>query len=232
MFGRGEVGSAGGLAPSHRLIADDLPDYAHDPAQAEALLDELELVDADGDGFRDLPDGETFTIDLLASNRFSPQTPQLVAEQLREVGLRVSPDLRDGASADEAGVEGAYTLALHGYGGIASDPDFLRTRFSSRVPARAFWRAQGYENERFDDLAQQQLSTIDTDERRELLVEMQQVLAEDLPVLPLYVPNRVLYYQPATFDAWYYTPGCSPCRGSRNKHMHVTGLETGLGDRG
>jgi peptide/nickel transport system substrate-binding protein len=228
MFGRGEIGSAGALAPAHPMLTDDLPDYAHDTERAEELLDELGMVDADGDGFRDLPDGSAFAPQLLASNRFSPQTPQLIAEHLREVGIQIELDLREGGASDEAGVEGAYTLALHGYGGIMSDPDFLRTRFSSRVPARAFWRAHGYENEQFDDLAQEQLSTVDPDQRRALLGEMQGLLAEDLPVLSLYVPNRVLYYDSETFDAWYYTPGCSPCRGSRNKHMHVTGLETGL----
>ena len=57
---------------------------------------------------------------------------------------------------------------------------------------------------------------------------MQAILAEQVPVLPIYVPDRVLFYDEATFGNWYYTPGCSPCRGSRNKHMYVTGQTTGL----
>jgi peptide/nickel transport system substrate-binding protein len=119
-------------------------------------------------------------------------------------------------------------MALHGYGGIGGDPDTLRTRYSSQVPSQSFNRAHGYENEEFDELAGQQFRTIDEDERRALVDEMQQHLAEDLPVLSLYVPTRQTFYDPEVFDAWYYTPGCPPCGATRNKHMYVTGQQSGL----
>lgn len=54
------------------------------------------------------------------------------------------------------------------------------------------------------------------------------IVAEDIPILPLYVPKRVAFYNKTVFDNWYYTPGCSPCRGTRNKHMYVTGKTTGF----
>jgi len=42
------------------------------------------------------------------------------------------------------------------------------------------------------------------------------------------VPTRTLFFDQSVFSNWYYTPGCSPCRGSRNKHMYVTGTQTGF----
>ena len=228
LFGRGEPASLGGLAPTHPFIADDLPTYEHDVEEANRLLDEVGLVDADGDGIRDLPDGTTFNPQLKASQRFSPDTPQLIREYLLEVGLEVEVVILDRASADEAGVQGDYTLQLHGYGNIGGDPDWLRQRFTEPANQGLFFRSWGFENERFDELAAAQLATLDPVARKELVVEMQEILAEEVPVLPLYVPDRVLFYDIDTFTNWYYTPGCAPCRGSRNKHMYVTGMTGGF----
>lgn len=228
LFGRGQPGSTGGLAPAHPYTVDDLPTYPYDPERSGRLLDELGLVDTDGDGFRDLPDGRPWVQELKASNRFSTQTPKIIAEYLKRVGINVEIQILDRATADEAGAEGNYTMMLHGYGGIMSDPDTLRTRFHSQSRSRSFTRAHGYANGEFDELADQQLATTDRERRFELVAQMQRILAEDLPVLSLYVPDRILFFDKDRFDGWYYTPGCSPCRGSRNKHMFVTASKVGF----
>ncbi len=228
LFGRGAVASMGGLAPTHPFGVDDLPSYPHDAAAAGALLDEIGLVDADGDGVRDLPDGSSFNPTLKASQRFSPDTPQLIREYLSAIGIAVEVEILDRATADDAGSNGDYTLQLHGYGGIAGDPDTLRQRFADQANSTSFNRAWGFQDDRFDELAAEQLATLDPDARRVPLAEMQAIVAEQVPVLPIYVPDRVLFFDVDTFDNWYYTPGCSPCRGSRNKHMYVTGQTTGF----
>lgn len=228
VFGRGEPGSSGGLAPDHPFHADDLPSYDHEPEQARQLLDDLGLTDQDGDGTRELPDGEPLEIELLASSRFTERGPQLVAEYLGEVGLEVRPEIVDRSAADEAATEGNYTMSTIGYGGLMADPDTLRQRYHSEAPPRGHSTVHGYANPEVDELAEQQLTTVDSEQRRELVTELQQLIGEDLPVVSLYVPTRYLFYDEAVFDGWYYTPGCSPCRGSRNKHMFVTGQETGL----
>jgi len=37
------------------------------------------------------------------------------------------------------------------------------------------------------------------------------------------MPARIAFFDDKVFDGWYYTPGCSPCRATRNKHIFVTG---------
>lgn len=228
LFGRGVPASVGGLAPTHPFAAAGLPTYEQDLDLANELLDGIGLVDADGDGVRDLPDGSPFAPQLKASQRFSADTPQLIREYLLEVGIDAEVVILDRASADEAGVQGDYTLQLHGYGGIAGDADTLRQRFSDQENSTSFNKAWGYSNAAFDALAVEQLATLDRDARKELVGRMQEILAEDLPVIPIYVPDRILFYDDTVFSNWYYTPGCSPCRGSRNKHMYVTGLQEGF----
>lgn len=223
LFGAGIPGSPGGLSPDHPMFAEDLPSYPHDVEQAGDMFDAIGLVDADGDGFRDLPDGSPFRPELLASNRFPQQGPELVREHLRAAGLAVELRILDRGAADDAAAEGTYTLALVGYGGILSDPDFLRSRYASTSESSSFSNALGYRNPRFDELAQEQLVAVDRAERRRIVQEMQHLLAGDLPVLSLYVPERKLFYDGEVFDGWSYTPGCSACRGTRNKLIYVTG---------
>ena len=67
----------------------------YDPDRARQLLEDLGLRDRDGDGFREGPDGEPFTMDMqvgrssvLGTMGFS--TSELVADYWQEVGIRVN----------------------------------------------------------------------------------------------------------------------------------------------
>ncbi len=66
----------------------------HDPERARALLDEMGLVDQDGDGRRDRLDGEPLEITLEYMIGETPKqiTLDLVTAHWREVGVQV--DLR------------------------------------------------------------------------------------------------------------------------------------------
>jgi len=227
--GRGAPGSMGGLTPDHPLLAPDLPAYDHDPAKAQAVLDAVGLTDADGDGFRDLPGGARFVAELQANSRNEPKAAELVKEYLREVGIDVSIQILDPAAADDNAGKGNYTMALIGYGGMGGDPDqLLRSRFAPPEQSTSFTRAVGYANPAVTDPAQRQLTTLDPDQRKPLVHQIQRLVAEDVPIIPLYHPRRTSFLRADAFDAWYYTPGCTPCRGTRNKHMLVTGKKVGF----
>jgi peptide/nickel transport system substrate-binding protein len=228
LFDRGVPTPTGGLSPDHEMIARGLPTYDRDVAKAKAMLDEIGLKDTNGDGFRELADGRRFTQELQASTRFSPKSADLVKEYLRDVGIDVEVKILDRPTADDNATNGNYTMALVGYGGLGSDADALRTRFSSQVRTRTFSRAQGYVNRTFDDLANRQLVALDAASRTSIVQQMQQIVADELPILPLYTPNRTMFYVKAVSDTWYYTPGCSACRGTRNRHLFVTGKTTGV----
>ncbi|MHC4251716.1 MAG: ABC transporter substrate-binding protein, partial [Planctomycetota bacterium] len=67
--------------------------YAHhDPAEARRLLDEMGVVDRDGDGRRDRADGGPLNITLEWTPMETPKGPtmELVIEHWREVGLDIS----------------------------------------------------------------------------------------------------------------------------------------------
>jgi peptide/nickel transport system substrate-binding protein len=230
LLGRGAPGSMGGLAPSNTYAAADLPVYDVDVNRAKALLDEIGLKDATGDGVRDLPSGGSFRPELLTTPRWNPKTVELVQEYLKAVGIEVRVSSVDYPSFDAATAEARYELALIAYGGLGGDPDSLRTRLSSRLNPRSFSRVHGYVNPRFDDLAARQQAAVDRAERTAIVKDMQRIIADDVPMISLYLANRMQLFDKAVFDAWYFTPGgvFGGYPGILNKHVFVTGKRTGL----
>lgn len=62
----------------------------YDPELANSLLDEMGLVDANGDGFRDRPDGSSLVIQLVFSNQGGPvRLHELVESYWEAVGIQV-----------------------------------------------------------------------------------------------------------------------------------------------
>ncbi len=259
LLGRGEVGSTGTLAPSNRYAAKGLAAYEHDLTRAGRLLDEIGLRDRDADGMRDLPDGKPFRPLLLTSSFQSPKAAELIRQDLREAKLDVRLRSLDQSAADAATSAGRYTMALLGYGGLGGEPDNMRTRMGVRPPGGAtagkgaggaaagkggaaagkgkgkagggdFTRVFGFTNQRFAKLANEQLTATDEQQRRRALDEMQRILADELPMLSLYVPRRTEFFRQDMFDAWYYTPGgvFGGYPGPINKHVFVTGKTSGL----
>ena len=229
LAGRGEPESVGGLTVGHPDLAPDLPAYDHDVAKAKSLLDGLGMKDTNGDGLRETPDGQPFVQEIQGNSRFSPKSAELIKEYLHDVGIDVKISILDKAVADDNAGKGNYTMALIGYGGMTGDPDQnLRSRYAASAKSTSFTRAIGYSNPEVTQLANQQVMTLDAGRRKDLVQQIQRIVAEDVPIIPLYTPKRMTFYKAGIFDNWYYTPGCTPCRGTRNKHMLVTGKKTGF----
>ncbi len=85
-----------------------------DPQTAGALLDEMGLVDADGDGRRDKPDGSPLEITLEYSIGETPKqiTVELVTMHWREVGLHVNSRQISGALKSIRSRAGVMDMSL------------------------------------------------------------------------------------------------------------------------
>jgi len=225
----GVPGNPGFLPPSHPAHVE-VDQYGFSTERAGALLDEAGYTQPASGGVRQSSDGTPLRFELLFPTTETPLA-ELVIAGLSAVGIDVSlRPVELGPPLFGAKLSGDYDLALTLYpgpGGVPpdGDADTLRQIFSSRVaPGTA--SAGGYENAEFDRLADQQLVAQDESERAELLARMQEILAEDLPVLALYYADLRQVYRRDVFDQWYYTPGGFPVS-TYNKQLFVTGLQTG-----
>lgn len=229
LFDRGATASMGGLAPSHQLAAPGLPSYLYDPAKARALLDQAGLIDTDGDGMRELPGGDRFNPELLSASDYL-KLAELVKEQLLGVGIDVRIKTVDLATFRSASGKGAYEMAMSHYGGLGGDPDALRSRLSSRVVMQKHDRVHGWVNPAFDELADQARVAVNEAEYKRLVQEMQRIVAAEVPMVSLFLADRLVLYDRQVFDAWYFTPGgvFGGYPGAINKQAFITGKKVGL----
>jgi peptide/nickel transport system substrate-binding protein len=99
-FGEGTPQQYIGFSPAPSFVDPKWPQFAteYDPEGAKALLDEVGMVDKDGDGFRDLPNGDKIVLNMqFATQGIAGQVVELVGQYWSQVGVQttikeVTPD--------------------------------------------------------------------------------------------------------------------------------------------
>lgn len=232
LAGNGIPGNPGFLPPGHPMHVD-VEQYEADPQLANSLLDDAGYSAATP-GMRTAPDGSPLSFEVLTGNSPVPAVLPLLVDSLRRIGVELkalSVDLPTlfGRLQDH---DNDIALSLYpGPGGTGphADPDTLRTFYSSTLKSR-LQGAQGWVNEDFDRLAQEQLVTADAQERARIVARMQRIVANEVPALPLYYPTLYSVFRKEVFGSWYYTPGgfAGGLPGTHNKHVFVAGKQTGF----
>jgi len=226
--GNGRPGNPGFLGAENPFVVD-VQQYPYDVGAANALLDGAGYTRTDG-GARRAPDGRPLRFELLVSNA-DTALGELISAALGRIGVETSVRaVQPGPQLFGAKFSGMYEMALLGFpgpsaGSLNGDPDLLRQVFSSQSPP-SLTGASGYANAEFDDLAARQRVTFDENERKRIVARMQEIIADDIPILSLYSPDTSFVYRPAVLENWYLTPGRYPVD-INNKHLFVTGLESG-----
>lgn len=186
---RGQAKPARGIMPPMSwAYSQDLPDYAHDGARAQALLDQAGYRDPDGAG----PEPRLrLTLKTSTAEAYRLQAAILQA-QLARVGIAVDIRSYEFATLFSDVVRGAvqmYTLVFTG--GSVADPDILRRVFHSKqTPPTGFNRAW-YSNPEVDALIDAASAATDESERRRLYVGAQRLIARDVPIVSLWVRENV-----------------------------------------
>ncbi len=198
LHGGGEVASLGITHPESKWYAPDIPNYKYDPEKAREILDKLGFVDKDGDGVRETPNGTKLSFTLLCVKKYSREA-ELIKKDLANVGIKVSIKPLDVKPMDQLLEKGGFYLAITGHGGVSS--------FWPGIKSTVDWPAHTYKNEKFYSLFKEFYTTTDDNRRKNLAHQLQKIIAEDLPVLPLYYPKTFCVYSTKKPVDWYWTPG-------------------------
>ncbi|MBP1908967.1 ABC transporter substrate-binding protein [Methanolobus bombayensis] len=202
--GAGKTGEMGILPVDHIWYNSDQPEYAYNPDKAGELLDEAGWTDTDGDGIRD-KDGEKLSY-ILSLGSSEVRIGELIKERLDEVGIDVQVKALESKSRDANLNTGDFELAISGFGGWGRDADYLRTRYcdtNSGAGSVASGAAIfGYHNDTLNALGTKELQELDDEKRKEIVYEMQTVLAEDIPTIPLYYTTKYDAWRISTYDGW------------------------------
>jgi len=151
--------------------------YSYDPDRARELLEEAGWVDTDGDGIRE-KDGETLTV-IIGQNEGWNEWVEFLQANLAEVGFDAQISTLAGAANNERG--DSCTEELPANGGVSVDPLDLKGFFGSEASSN--WAC--LDDPVLDDLIAQANTTLDPDERNELIKQIQMHIMENAYEVPI-----------------------------------------------
>jgi peptide/nickel transport system substrate-binding protein len=192
---RGKLGghavrATGLIAPSHWAYSGDVPRWDYDPEAARRLLDEAGYPDPDGPGGR-----PRFSLTYkTSSDLFRVALARLVAAQLAAVGIAVEVRPFEFATFLNDLKKGNFQLASLQSSEV-TEPDMYWVYFhSSRIPSKDFSEALNrmrYRNPEADRLIEAGRYELDGEKRKQIYARLQWLIAEDLPIVPLWHEDNV-----------------------------------------
>ena len=189
---RGFATTAVGIVPPMSWAFErNVFDFAHDPAQAERLLDAAGFRDPDGPG--PLP---RFRLSLKTSTTevYRIQAAA-IQHDLARVGIAVDVRSSEFQTLSADVLRGNFQLYTLQFVGV-TDPDILRLVYhSQQVPPTGLNRVR-YRNADVDRLIEEASAAPDEGDRRRLYAQAQQRIASDVPYISLWYKTNVAIFQP------------------------------------
>lgn len=176
------------LPPGHWARTEDVARYPFDPAKANALLDAA--------GYKRGRDGIRFHLEMKISNSSTPtRLLCLVAQQqLRAVGISMDLRIFEFGTFFADVTRGAFSMyALRWIGGNES-PDIFRSAYSAASQPPHGANRGHYANPELDHLLADAAATSNRAEDRKDYVAVQQILANDVPTIPLWYQDNVVVH--------------------------------------
>ncbi|MBA2441146.1 MAG: peptide ABC transporter substrate-binding protein [Rubrobacter sp.] len=156
--------------------------YSFDQDQARQLVEEAEAEGAD----------TSIEFSTTAGEALRETLQEVVQDQLGEVGIDVTinnsaADTYFGERTPAGDFEAGQWAWL-----ADPDPDYVNLFTIDAIEeGQNYYR---YRNEEVSELWEQASVTVDEDERAELIIEAQELMAEDVPIIPLYQRTVIYAY--------------------------------------
>jgi len=225
LLGYGVVGSPGYIHPDSPFYNPAVT-FTASKSRAVQLLNEAGYVDRDRDGIRDAPDGTAlrFTLLTLAGNPIRIRTADLIRTWLRDVGI----DIRVVAQEDASIISSVwpdfdvckgrrFDMAVFGWSApVMNRTTVLRDLFHSDCRQGTI-NIGGYRNSDVDRLGAELATAVSPDKQKQILFEMQKVIAAEVPVHTLYYQDGIYAYRADKHAGWVYQKG----QGIVNKRSFV-----------
>jgi peptide/nickel transport system substrate-binding protein len=181
------------LPPNHWAFDPDVAQYTYDPGRAEKLLDSA--------GFPRGADGVRFHLALKTSTDESTRlTSAAIADQWRHVGVALDLRPLEFATFFSDISRGSFQLYTLRWVGANNDPDIFEYVFGSKkIPPDGANRGR-YRNPTLDALFDNARVEMDQEKRKEILWQIQKIVAEDEPYINLWYPNNVCVHRSRLTD--------------------------------
>lgn len=187
LFGLGKV-STGPYVPDTWAYNNNVKKYTYDPVKSKQLLKASGWSDTDNDGILDKKGKSLeFTIITNQGNASRLKTATIIQWRLEMVGIKVNILVLEWSTFINERIDTKrFEAVLLGWG-IGLDPDQYDIWHSSRTGEKEF-NFISYNNNEVDQLLEQGRRTFDQEKRKDIYYKFQEILAEEVPYIFLYVP--------------------------------------------
>ena len=171
------------VPPSLDYGFDQMKDpNSYNPERAAKLLDEAGWKDEDGDGIRE-KDGKKLQLHFVVYNSRAelPIYAEAVQSDLKKLGFDIVIDTVDYNLLDNIGIKGEYDLLISNIlTANTGDPElFMKGYWMTNTHGDNPQNGSGYSNPKYDEKMHQLSAEFDKGKRRQLIMEMEQILLDD-----------------------------------------------------
>jgi peptide/nickel transport system substrate-binding protein len=190
LFGKGVIINNPVVSPTFgaELYNANVRQYEYDPQKANRLLDEA--------GYARGANGVRFPLVIYGTPGARAKMNEIIQENLRAVGVETTLENYEWGTYDER-FRVTKVLGKNGIFSILSTPkvpnpdDSLGFVYSKNAKVSGGRNFSDYVNPRIDQLIEQSRREGDAARRAALYKEIQAILAEELPMFPVYLPKGV-----------------------------------------
>jgi len=138
---------------------------------------------------------------------FRTRVVMILKKELLKIGVRVHPVILNLKALLAALKEGDFDAYLLGWASLPEDPGYLRTFFHTREARTGGKNYVRFHDETFDRLMEQASQEMDPDKRKKIIYQVQSLLAEKRPYIPLYAATRAEATRSDRYRGWVALPG-------------------------
>jgi len=181
----------GPFPPESWAYNPDIKDLEYNPGKAEKLLEEAGWKKAKS-GFLE-KNGKAFEFTVLVNqgNEARLKTAQIIKENLKKIGIKLNIKVLEWqAMLHEFIDKKRFEAVILGWS-ISLDPDQYDIWHSSKTREKEL-NFISYSNPEVDALLEKGRRTFDINERKKAYFRIQEILAEEVPYIFLYVPDATI----------------------------------------
>ncbi len=191
--------------------------FSFNKENAIKILDDAGIIDSDGDGWREL-DGQNIDLDSVTfTSRNLNEFAEASALLLKEIGIKVTVNIRDYdtalalLNAGEFDLWTCNTLTV----GVGDPQDYLSNWYSKNSSNFGY-----YSSSKYDEIFEELMVEMEDDRRLELITELQQIIIDDAATIVYGYYNSRMFSDVskvtdadiATIDYYWLTTDIKPAR--------------------
>ncbi|MEA2015640.1 MAG: ABC transporter substrate-binding protein [Actinomycetota bacterium] len=177
-------GSAGLLPPANGIWYNkNTPQYEYNVEKARGILEDIGFsIGKDGYYYKD---GNILELELAVSEGDFERDAQIVKKNLEDTGIKIDLVSYESKTLDSKIENWDFDIAISGHGGLGGDPESL----NRVIIGEGFNSVRYFKNDRLLELLNIQVGEMNMGTRIQMIYEIQEIYAEELPSITLYYPQ-------------------------------------------